>query len=390
MISITDKEKCSGCMACFSICGRQAITMVPDGMGFKYPKVDLDKCVECGLCEKVCAFNDEYATPNNFEQPKAFAARHKTIAEVEKSRSGAMFAAISDYILDQGGVIYGAGYDSTFRVLHKRAVTKFERDEFRGSKYVQSDMGNVMNQVAADLKQGRAVLFSGTPCQTAGLDSFLRLRKVDTTKFYMCDIVCHGVPGPNLWKDYLAYIQRKEAKTVTNVNFRDKARFGWTAHRESFEFDNTYTYTYTYTFYQHIMFRPSCGTCHYTNLRRSGDITLADFWGWEQTDANINKDDKGVSLIFVNTPKGEQMLRDIENKVTLIPARLEDCLQPNLRQPSVLHPQSKQFAADYEKLGFERTMRKYAMMGWKYNLKHLKSCVRSMIGRFARKMKIIR
>lgn len=390
MIHITDKEQCSGCTACFSICGKNAITMLPDGLGFKYPTVDTDKCVECGLCEKVCAFNNEYATPTNFEHPKAFAARHKILNEVERSRSGAMFAAISDYILDQGGIIYGVGYDSSFRVIHKRAVSKQERDEFRGSKYVQSDMGTIMSQVAADLKQGIAVLFSGTPCQTAGLWSFLRLCKIDTSNLFVCDIVCHGVPGPNVWKDYLEYIQKKESKNVTNVNFRDKSKFGWSAHRESFEFDNTYTYTYTYTFYQHIMFRPSCGKCHYTNLRRTGDITLADFWGWEKTDRDINKDDKGVSLIFINTPKGERLLSEINEKIKLIPAKLENCLQPNLRKPSVLHPKSKQFAADYIRLGFEKTMKKYALMGWKFNLYQFKSRVRGSIGSAARKLKLIK
>ena len=392
MIHITDKHNCSGCTACFSICGQHAITMQPDQLGFKYPVVDAEKCVECGLCKKVCAFNDDYATPENLKQPLAYAARHKSIGEVEKSRSGAMFAAISDYILGLGGVIYGVGYDSSFRVMHKRATSKAGRDEFRGSKYVQSDMGTVMNQVAEDLRQGNQVLFSGTPCQTAGLSSFLRLRRVDTTNLLVCDIVCHGVPGPKLWEDYLKYIERKERAKVTKVNFRDKSKFGWTAHKESFEIDDTYTYTYTYTytFYQHIMFRPSCGNCHYTNLRRTGDITLADFWGWENTDTNINRDDKGVSLIFINTPKGERVLSEIKGNVQLIKAKLENCMQPNLMRPSTLHPQSEQFAIDYERLGFERTMKKYSMMGWKYDLNNFKARIRGIAGRTARKLKVIK
>lgn len=159
MISITDKAKCSGCTACFSICGKSAITMKPDVMGFMYPVVDMDKCVNCGLCEKVCAFSDNYKTPDNFDKPKPFAARQLNIQEIEKSRSGGVFAALSDWVLDEGGVVYGAGFDKSFRVLHKRADTKDGRDEFRGSKYVQSYMGDIFCQVAKDLKNGLKVLF---------------------------------------------------------------------------------------------------------------------------------------------------------------------------------------------------------------------------------------
>lgn len=147
--------------------------MEPDALGFKYPKVDMDKCVDCGLCEKVCAFNDNYDTSLNLLEPSAYAARHKNMQEVETSRSGAAFIAISDYILEQGGVVYGVGYTDHFRVVHKRATTKDERDEFKGSKYVQSDLGNVFRQVKQDLKDGLIVLFSGTPCQTSGLASYI-------------------------------------------------------------------------------------------------------------------------------------------------------------------------------------------------------------------------
>ena len=173
MIKITDLSRCCGCTACASICSHNAIVMQPDALGFLYPEVDKDKCVDCGLCEKVCAFNNRYDTSMNFEEPIAYGARHKDINEVETSRSGAAFIAISDYILEQGGVVYGAGYTGHFRVVHKRATTKKERDEFKGSKYVQSDMNTVFRQVKNDLRNGLMVLFSGTPCQTAGLNSYV-------------------------------------------------------------------------------------------------------------------------------------------------------------------------------------------------------------------------
>lgn len=236
MIKINNPADCCGCSACASICASSAITMVPDKMGFLYPQVDVQKCVACGLCEKVCSFNANYDVKDNLETPIAYGARHKNMHEVETSRSGAVFIAISDYILEHGGVVYGAGYADHFRVVHKRAENKEERNEFKGSKYVQSDMNTVFRQVKADLHDGLTVLFSGTPCQTSGLNSFVgrKLRK----NLFLLDIVCHGVPSPYIWRDYLAYLERKQGSSICWVNFRDKQEFGWTAHQETFRFKN--------------------------------------------------------------------------------------------------------------------------------------------------------
>lgn len=235
MIKIDNPDNCCGCTACASICGQNAITMVPDPLGFLYPKVDVSKCVNCGLCEKVCEFNNKYDKSLLLSTPIAYAARHKNIDEVMRSRSGAVFAALSDYILENGGVVYGAGYKDHFKVCHKRVTNKSERDELRGSKYVQSDISGVFKMVKKDLQQGVMVLFSGTPCQLAGLKSYLgiKLRK----NLYLVDIVCHGVPSPLIWKDYLSYLERKYGDTITRVDFRDKIKYGWAAHHETFVFN---------------------------------------------------------------------------------------------------------------------------------------------------------
>ena len=361
MIQITDKSRCSGCTACASVCAQDAITMQPDALGFLYPVVDKDKCTDCGLCEKVCAFNDHYDTSQNLPQPDAYAARHKDMREVETSRSGAAFIAISDYILENGGVVYGAGYADHFRVVHKRAVTKEEREEFKGSKYVQSDLTGVFRQVKKDLKDGLTVLFSGTPCQTAGLNAYIskKLRE----HLILVDIVCYGVPGPYLWRDYLAYLEKKQGDKICWVNFRDKQKYGWAAHHETFKFVNGGKMGFTYLFYQHIMFRQSCGKCHYTNMKRPSDITLADFWGWQKTDPDINADDKGVSLVLINTEKGRELFEAVKDRMTVIPAKLENCLQPNLQHPSVIHPKRMAFERDYERKGFEYVMKKYGEDG---------------------------
>ena len=343
--------------------------MQPDAMGFLYPVVDMSKCVDCGLCEEVCAFNAHYDTSLNLPEPEAYAARHKNMWELETSRSGAAFIAISDWILEQGGVVYGAGYAGRFRVVHKRATIKEERDEFKGSKYVQSDLGDVFRQVKKDLKEGKIVMFSGTPCQTSGLNAYIgkKLR----ANLYLVDIVCHGVPSPYLWRDYIAYLEKKQGDTICWVNFRDKQEFGWAAHRETFKFINGGKMIYTFLFYQHIMFRRSCGKCYFANTRRPSDITLADFWGWEKTDTEINKDNKGVSLVLINTEKGEKLFEAVRHNMDIIPARLEDCLQPNLQHPSLIHPKREAFERDYIKHGFVYVAKKYGDMGWRYQVKRV-------------------
>ncbi len=384
MIKILDPEKCCGCTACAAVCTHNAITMQADALGFLYPVVDEGKCTNCGLCEKVCAFNDNYDKSLNLKRPTAFGARHKNMDEVATSRSGAAFIAISDYILENGGIVYGAGYTDHFRVVHKRATTKEQRNEFKGSKYVQSDLTGIFRQVKEDLRNGNTVLFSGTPCQTAGLNSFVgnKLRN----NLILIDIVCHGVPAPYIWRDYLLYLEKKQNNTICNVNFRDKNKFGWAAHRESFKFTgDTYTYTYTYTFYKHIMFRHSCGTCKYTNMQRPSDITIADFWGWEKTDPNINADDKGLSLVLCNTEKGHTLFDIVKERMTVIPAELDKCMQPNLQHPTEIHPQRMDFERDYARKGFEYAMKKYGDLGWPYKIKVIKQRIKRIIKHIIRK-----
>lgn len=354
MISIKNKSECCGCTACASICTHDAITMEPDALGFLYPKIDVSKCVDCGLCEKVCQFNENYDTTLNLSQPDVYGARHKDMHEVETSRSGAVFIAISDWILAHGGVVYGAGYTDHFRVIHKRAITKEDRDEFKGSKYVQSDLNGVFRQVKEDLKEGRIVLFSGTPCQTSGLNAYVGKRLRDN--LYLIDIVCHGVPGPYIWRDFLDYLEKKQNDKICWVNFRDKQQFGWKAHHETFKFVKTGVHDemwFTKTFYQHIMFRHSCGNCYFCNTKRPSDITIADFWGWEKTKPDFNKDDKGVSLVLVNTEKGRILWELIKEDLDCFPADLQDCLQPNLKHPSIIHKKRLLFEKDYIKEGFD-------------------------------------
>lgn len=390
MINIANPKDCCGCTACASICSHDAITMEPDTLGFLYPKVNESKCVECGLCEKVCQFNDNYDHSLNLTKPIAYAARHKDIDEVMKSRSGATFVAISDFILEQGGVIYGAGYKDHFRVVHKRATTKEERDEFRGSKYVQSDLTGVFRQVKVDLKNGLSVLFSGTPCQTAGLNAYIdkKLRR----KLLLVDIVCHGVPSPSIWENYIEYLEKKQNDKISMVCFRDKSKFGWIAHKETYKFTHGHEISrciFTSLFYKNIMLRQSCGNCHFTNTTRPSDITLADFWGWENNVPGFNDDNKGVSLVLLNTELGKKIFSDVRYVLNTNEVSLNNSLQPNLQHPTEMHPNRIDFETTYKSRGFLYAMQKYGDMSsvsvlkakYKMIIKLLKNQVKMIIHR---------
>ena len=360
MIEVKDPKDCCGCTACASICNQNAITMVPDALGFLYPKVDVDRCVNCGLCEKVCSFHENYDKRLNLDTPDTYAVRHKDIKEVESSRSGAAFVAISDYVLGKGGVVYGAGFKDHFVVAHKRAVTKQERDEFRGSKYVQSDLNGIFRSVKLDLKNGKMVLFSGTPCQTAGLNSYVgkNLRE----KLILVDIVCHGVPSPYIWKDYISHIEKNEHGRILNVCFRNKQKFGWTSHIESFDINQKTIYCtwFSDNFAKSIFLRKSCENCHFCNTSRPSDITLADCWGWDKLDPKMNLDDKGCSLLFVNTKVGQKIFNDIKSFLFFIPAPLDKCMQPRLLLPIKASKNRDAFEGGYVDGGFDFVFKKYS------------------------------
>lgn len=382
MPNLPKGKDCCGCSACFAICPKTAITMSPDALGFRYPDVDPDKCIECKLCEKVCAFNDGYKTPANFSEPIPLGVRLKDMKEMMESRSGGAFKAITDYVLRKEGVIYGVVVDENMKICHRRATTSNERDAFKGSKYVQSDTMDSFRCVLADLKAGKTVLFSGTACQTAGLSSYIP--QPLHTNLILVDIVCHGVPSPSIWHDFTKYVGKRYNSKVVKVDFRNKKKFGWQAHFETLTLENGETVsskTYTYLFYQHICLRPSCSICHFTNLRRPSDLTLADFWGSEKTDPNFNNDNKGASLLLLNTPKGKEIWEEIKNECHFITPRLSNCLQPNFQHPTPINKDSDAFAQDYTRKGFMYVLKKYGNVGFRYKTKFYSDKIKNRLRR---------
>ena len=364
-IAYKTKDECCGCAACKNICPVKAISMQPDVLGFPYPVVNDEVCVHCVLCDKVCVFRPVGPRMN---KPLGYALRHKNMDELVKSQSGGAFAVLSDFILALGGVVYGVVFDENFQVIHARAVNQQERDKMRGSKYVQSITTECFLQVKEDLKRGLFVLFSGTPCQVANLNSYVGHDLSE--RLYTLDIICHGVPGPAVWKGYIDWLQKRYGR-LFQAFFRDK-KYGWHSCIETFQFADKKVRRHTFRslFYALVMLRLNCYKCPYANLNRPADITIGDFWGWEKLSDEFS-DEKGVSLCLVNTEKGKQMLDAVKDRVELRLCDLEHCLQPNLQYPTKKNPLREQFEVDFAVYGFEYVARHYGDLNFKSKIKGL-------------------
>lgn len=357
-----DKSECSGCTACMNICPRNAIKMVVDEEGFKYPSIDKEKCIECGACYKICP-NVKKDESNTILC--AYGAKHKNEQERITSRSGAAFVALSDYILEQNGTVYGAKLNSNFTVTHNRAENKKQRNEFKGSKYIQSDMGNIIEKVKDDLKANKKVLFSGTPCQIAAVKSCIQEKYKEN--LYTCDLVCHGVPSELIFRKFLKYIEEKNGKKIRKFIFRDK-NFGWESHYETSIFeDNTQIATQYFRnlFYRHNILRPSCHKCNYANTHRPADITIADFWGIDEINPKF-LDKNGVSLIIINNEKGKTLFEKVKDNFELIDCSIEDCIKYTytLTKSTPVSRQREEFWEDYKKQDFDFIINKYALDGY--------------------------
>lgn len=363
------KEDCCGCTACKSVCPTSAITMFRDGQGFWYPSIDQKKCVQCGMCRRVCQYIHEkgsiFLPPRQEGFPRFYAAKHKNPQVVKHSSSGGFFTAVSDHLLARGGVIYGAAFAGDFSVAHIRGTTAEQRDGMRGSKYVQSRVGDAFLGVREDLEQGRPVLFTGTPCQVRGLRHFLTARRVPADGLILCDFICHGTPSSRLWEDYLARLKGRYGP-LEDVEFRNKDR-GWNRTRmkiragdrileESWEDNPFYR-----LFWAGVCLAPGCYRCQCCDLHRAGDLTMADFWGAGHTHPRIDQG-QGASLVLVNTPKGEKLLRELAPALSLEEAKAEEFFQPNLARPTARPPRTDQFWEEYRREGFDFVLQKYSRL----------------------------
>lgn len=379
------KEECCGCTACESACPHDAIRMEADGLGFLYPRIDDSKCVDCGLCVKVCQFGKGYSREGRWDVPEVYAVRLKDEEQLSRSQSGGAFYALAVWMLERGGVVYGVGFADHFRVVHKRVETVAELEELRGSKYVQSDLRGVFPRVKEDLRAGRQVLFSGTSCQVSGLQSYVGRRL--SAGLYTVDLVCHGVPSPAVWADYVDYVEHEAGEECQSVKFRDKA-FGWVGCTETFRFlsgNTIHRKSYVYMYFRHLMHRSSCHVCPYTNLKRCSDVTVGDFWGWTKISQEFG-DNKGVSLVLVSSERGRELFDEAKSGLYLIPSNPTDCLQPQLQYPSGRHHLREAFIRDYEARGFEYVARRYGDLGWRYRAALLKGRIVNALRRLKSKI----
>ena len=309
---LAKQEDCSGCTACVEICPRKCIEMKTDDEGFYYPVIDQDKCVQCNLCRNTCPAVK--SLQSDFS-PIAYVGYNKDSEARKNSSSGGIFSALAQVILSKGGWVYGASFDHSFVVHHTGVKCINDIVKLRASKYVQSDVRGVFSQIKNKLQDGELVYFSGTPCQVEGLLSYLGK---NYENLYTQDIVCHGVPSPKVWKAYLKVVGGKPK----SVSFRDKTH-GWhyfsmkirtsnKKHLKRLDQD-----VYTRLFLDNVILRPSCYACHFKKEVRNADFTLADCWNGKVLGLSLKDDDKGLSMIFVNSAKGKELFNTLKDKVTL-------------------------------------------------------------------------
>jgi len=358
MVDSKDKNNCCGCRACEHICPKNAIQMNEDIKGFKYPKIDHSLCNKCGLCDTICAFNNNYR--NHGDNPTVYAVKNKDENIRATSTSGGMFVAISDEIIKNGGVVYGVNYGEKLYVCHQRAETKEQRDQFKGSKYIQSDLGDTFLKVKQDLEDDRMVLFTGTPCQVASLNNFL---KKDFENLLTVDIICHGTPSNKIWREYLDIIEKINKIEIIYVNFRDKS-IGWHQPKVKIESLNKSKKeiigekSFFQLFVKNYILMPACYNCYFANFKRPGDITIGDFWGIERTMSEFD-DNKGVSLVMVNSKKGNLFIDKIKDNIEMQISSKENCMHGTLQCASPKNKDTDKLWNDYEKYGLRYIIFKY-------------------------------
>lgn len=334
-----DREHCTGCGACIQKCPRNCISFENGELGHVFPVVNSSECIDCGLCNLVCPIEKSVQLP---EKQKFYAVINNDLNLLKKSTSGGFFSVVAEYVLNQNGVVYGCAFEDGFQAMHIR-VTKWEDlQKLRGSKYLQSDTKNTFAQTQKDLESGNLVLYTGTPCQIAGLYGFLGKTY---NNLITADLICHGVGSQSFFDRYMEFLNKKKGK-IEELHFRSKEFSGWSCGsglvvlkdkknnreiRQPYYDYNNYYYGY---FLQGAISRESCYSCKYANVNRSGDFTMGDFWGVESLDLPIDTQN-GCSLVLVNTKRGAQVFDTIKNKLTVIQVTKEQAIRQNHQ---LVHP----------------------------------------------------
>lgn len=384
MIRITNKQDCCGCCACIDVCAHQAITLKTDIEGFWYPEVDTAKCVDCGLCDKVCPeLHIDQLKKNDYEKPAhTIAAIHKKMNVRWNSTSGGAFSALAEGMYEQGGYVSGAIYNEDFTVRNYISNNPEDLVKLRSSKYLQSKAEGLYKEIRDLLRKGEKVLACGTPCQMAALRSFLRK---DYENLIIVDFICRGVNSPKVYRKYLDSLERKFGGKVVYVKAKNK-ELGWRNLTRKVVFDNGKKYygvsiedDFRRGYHTNVFCRPSCYHCQYKGFPRMADITIADYWGIERVNKNLDNN-IGTSMILLNSKKGEAYFELIKDKLEWEETKFESILPGNIALRKAIEPAKidrSQFFHDLDQGTFEEVTEKYFPLSntvpksWKEKLKAL-------------------
>lgn len=374
---ICNKDKCTGCSACYNICPQKAIGMVQDEKGFVHPVVDKGKCVNCALCAKVCPENNE--VPSSATD-SAYLFKNSDFSIRQNSSSGGAFSVIARSILDKNGYVFGAEFSKDFMIVHNFYKDSEGAKKFRTSKYVQSTIGDSYQKVYNLLKNEEYVLFSGSPCQVAGLRSYLELRNCSFEKLLTVDFVCHGAGSPRFWNDCLQHYSRRYGAEIKNVNFRGKKRAGKLQNMsisfgngKEFNAPSTNLELFYYHFLKNYILRESCFSCKFSRQDRVSDITLADCFNAKEDNRNLI-DGFGLSLLFANTEKGEANIKALGDAGTIVKVEKKDYIQPNMCNPTPKPNDYDAFWNEYDS-SFSSAMKISRYSTFKNVLKRIASAV---------------
>lgn len=364
-----DKSLCCGCGVCMANCPKQAISMCPDRKGFLYPHVDNNACILCGLCVRVCTFE----RMERYENKCTFGFQHFDSKILKNSTSGGFFTALSDYVLDNKGIIYSVGEDGSHNIVFFRYECRKQRDDCRGARYVQGSFHEKFEILRKDLLGNRFVLVVGTPCQINAIRNDCYVNRISEENLILVDLVCHGVGSPAVYKEHIKLIETKYRKRIIRYVFRTKDN-GWHGHHEKAVFqDGSSAFMEKTLEYQKMLFghnlnlRESCFNCKFTSMMRAGDITIGDFWGLETINPEF-ADNNGTSMLLANTEKGIlliERIKEVTPQHRLFKTSIIGNVQPQLKYPAVKEDNYDLFWLLFFDAGYEKAVK---TIGKKYSI----------------------
>lgn len=395
MIEIKEKSECCGCRTCEKVCPKKCISMKPDSEGFLYPEVDHTKCINCNLCVKVCPILNK---PASLPIQKGYIARNRDMKILKTSSSGGFFSALCELVIDREGVVFGASFNEELAVRHVKAESLDDCIGFRGSKYVQSDVSDTYIEVKEALKQGKWVCYSGTPCEISGLRNYLGR---DYDHLILVDFVCHGVPSPKLWKEYLKYMSEQYHSDIIKANFRSKKN-GYQSSTMHLKFANSKDYYGSVrtdimlkSFFRNICLRESCYKCAFKGKERCSDLTIYDCWHAGKI-LDVEDDDLGYTSILVRSDKGISFINELNHQLEIYEKPIDEVIPIGggmLVKNAQRHKDRDDYYSMMNDVGLKEAFDRYlGVSRMDYMMEALKKVLRKMgvLPRLSRMKKIVK